>query len=323
MSRAMFRPLASPIVGFVLRRSGRALVVLAVLVVVAFGLVRLIPGNPGQRILGLRADPSAVAALNDQLGLRGSLLQQLTRYISDLLRGDLGVSFHTREPVAAVVGERIGSTMQLLVLAMAIVLMAGIPAGLVAGIWIRGSSTWSETAWSATTGVLGALPHYVMATFLAFLFAVTLRWFPVAGSGPWDAAILPALAIALAPAAHVARLVRVETANVLEQQYVTAARSKRLSRLRLYGRHVLPHVLTAALTASGVILATLVSGAVVVEQVFARPGIGTALVQALLLQDHPVVGGITLLIGLIVVVTNAAIDLLLGLADPRVLEAAS
>ncbi len=296
-------------------------VVLAGLVVATFAMVRLIPGDPGRRILGLRADADAVAQLNAQLGLNGSLPHQFGSYLADLARGDLGRSFQTSETVTTVIGERLGSTLQLLVLAMAIVLLVGIPAGLAAGVALRGRHGWGETAWSAGTGVLGVLPHYVMATFLAFVFAVTLRWLPVAGSGPWDAAILPAVAIALAPAAHVARLVRVETAGALEQEYMTAARSKRLSRLRLYGAHVAPNVLTAALTLSGVILAALVSGAVVVEQVFARPGIGSALVQALLVQDYPVVQGITLLIGTIVVVANALVDLLLGLADPRVLEA--
>jgi peptide/nickel transport system permease protein len=311
----------SPVARFAVRRAARMAAVLIALVVVTFAMVRLVPGDPGEKILGLRANPRAVAELDAQLGLTGSLPSQFGRYATHVVRGDLGASLQTREPVTQVIGERLGSTVQLLVLAMAIVLLVGIPLGMVAGGWIHGHGGWRETGWSAATGVLGVVPSYVLATFLAFVFAVTLRWLPVAGSGPWTAALLPAIAIAVAPTMHVARLVRVETAGALEQEYLMAARAKRLPAWRLHLTHVMPNVLTSALTLSGVILASLVSGAVVVEQVFARPGLGTALVQALLAQDYPVVEGVTLLIGAIVVVVNAAVDLLLGLADPRVLEA--
>jgi peptide/nickel transport system permease protein len=311
----------APVARFAARRAARMAGVLAALLVVTFAMVRLVPGDPGERILGLRASPRAVAQLDAELGLNGSLPAQFGRYAGHVVRGDLGASLQTREPVTQVIGERLGSTLQLIVLAMAIVLLVGIPLGMAAGVGIHAHGGWRETSWSAATGVLGVVPSYVLATFLAFVFAVTLRWLPVAGTGPWQAAVLPAIAIAVAPMVHVARLVRVETAGALEQEYVMAARAKRLPSRRLYAMHVLPNVLTSALTLSGVILASLVSGAVVVEQVFARPGLGTALVSALLAQDYPVVEGVTLLIGAIVVVVNAVVDLLLGLADPRVLEA--
>src|SRR5690606_34251544 len=144
-----------------------------------------------------------------------------------------------------------------------------------------------------------------------------LGWFPIAGTSGWNSLVLPALAIGIRPAFNLARIVRVEVLDVLAQDYIRTARSKRLPRQILYLRHTLPNVVTSALTIGGLTFAFLVGGTVVVENVFAWPGLGTAVVQAVVARDYPVVQAIVLLLGLSVVVVNAAVDLALVTLDPR------
>jgi peptide/nickel transport system permease protein len=156
----------------------------------------------------------------------------------------------------------------------------------------------------------------VWATFLAFLFAVKLGWLPAAGSSQASSIVLPALAVGLAPAALLMRVVRVETIKVLNQDYIRFARSKRLPARLLYHRHVLPNVLTAALTIGGLLFSTLIGGAVIIENVFAWPGLGTAVVSAVLARDYPVIQGTLLFLGLAVVSINTGIDILTRAINP-------
>src|SRR5206468_3573676 len=149
------------------------------------------------------------------------------------------------------------------------------------------------------------------------VFAVGLRLLPVAGADTWQALVLPVLSVALGPACNVARIVRFETLNVLAYDYVRTARSKRLSTARIYVRHVLPNVMTAALTIFGVLFAQLIAGTVLVENIFARAGLGTALVNAVLYKDYPVIQAGILVLGCTVVVINMMVDIVLGIFDPR------
>jgi peptide/nickel transport system permease protein len=175
----------------------------------------------------------------------------------------------------------------------------------------------AEVLLTAATSVIGALPEYLMGTFLAFIFAVWLRWLPVAGAEGLQSLLLPALAMSLRPIAVLIRVVRVETLNVLAQDYIRTARSKRLPERLIYFRHALPNVVTAALTISGILFAGLIGGAVVVENVFARSGLGTGLVTAVVNHDYPVIQGVVLVLGVTVVTVNAIVDILLGVIDPR------
>ncbi len=301
----------------------RLVVVLAVVVGLTFIMVHLVPGDPARRIAGLQADPAAVERVRHEALLDRPLVVQFGHYLDRLAHGDLGVSYVTRESVWRVIGDRIGPTAQIAGIAGLIVVVVGISLGLLAGLYAGRRQRAAELAFSTVTGVLSAIPHYLTATFLAYLFAVVLGWFPVAGSGSLRAAILPAIAISVWPVALVARVVRVQTLAVLAEDHVRTARSKWLGPWRLYGRHVLPHVLASALTLIGLVFAGLIGGAVVVEQVFARAGIGTALVQAVLVGDYPVVQGITLLVATAVVCVNTGVDLMLARLDPRTLVAGS
>jgi peptide/nickel transport system permease protein len=302
---------------------GWRLVALAVIVVglvaAVFMMVRLIPGDPAAIAGGVNTTPAQIAALRQQMGLDEPILTQFSKYAIGLLHGDLGTSFTTRQPVTQVISERIGSSMTLAGVSLAIVLIFAVPAGLVAGALTReGRHQRGELIFTGTTSVVGAIPQFLAATFLAFVFAVWLKLLPVAGSDPpLQSLILPAASVALAPTATLARLVRVEALNVLAQDYVRTARSKRLPARIIYVRHVLPNVLTAALTIGGIILANLIGGAVIVENVYARNGLGTELVNAVLVRDYPVIQGTILILGIIVVVVNAIVDAGLALLDPR------
>lgn len=305
---------------FFVQRLIRLGVVLASVVVLTFGMVHLTPGDPARAIAGAQADEAAVDIARKDFGLDRPLPEQFASYVAGLFQGDLGSSFKTRQPVTDIIAGRAGPTYSLAIAALVMIALVGLTIGLLAGIASQRRGHAFEAIFSAVTGGLAAMPHYLTATFLVFLFAVTWTLFPVAGSAGVTALILPAAAVALRPAMMVARVVRIRTLEVVEQPYIRTARSKRISPTRLYLRHVLPNAVTAALALGGVLFASLIGGAVVVELVFGRAGLGTELVRSVIAGDYPVVQGITLVLGATVVTVNLAVDLLLGILDPKTVE---
>jgi peptide/nickel transport system permease protein len=308
----------SPGTRFVLRRLASLGIVLASLLVASFSIVRLIPGDPARTIAGIDATQDEVERVRRALGLDQPALVQFVRYTQHAGRLDFGRSFVTDEPVTKVIADRLPKTAQLALVALLLVMILSVPLGMIIGAVTReGRHRRVEVAFAAATSVGGALPEFLASTFLAFVFAVWLRWLPVAGADEGAAIILPALAISLRPVSVLSRIVRVETLNVLAQDYMRTARSKRLPPHLLYLRHALPNVLTAALTIGGLLFTGLLGGAVIVENVFAWPGLGTAVVQAVLNRDYPVIQGVILMLGIAVVLVNTAVDILLGMVDPR------
>jgi len=309
---------SNPWTGFLGRRLLSLAIILLALALATFSMVRLIPGDPALNIAGIGATQPQLDAIHHQLGLDQPLLAQLVTYFTNLLHGDLGSSFVTKQPVTDVIQTRIGNSLQLAGTCLLLVMLVSIPGGMLAGAFTReGRHPHGEVAFTAVTSVMGALPEYLMATFLAFLFAVEIRLLPVAGAEGPQSLVLPALAVSLRPIAVLLRIVRVETLNVLAQDYIRTARSKRLPARLIYLRHTLPNVVTAALTVGGILFAALIGSAVVVETVFARPGLGTSLVNAVLARDYPVIQGDVLVLGVTVVVVNAIVDILLAAVDPR------
>jgi peptide/nickel transport system permease protein len=305
-------------VRFLLRRVAGLFLVLATLIVAVFMMVHLIPGDPVVNALGTDAQPEIVAQLRHDNGFDEPLASQFVRYVKHLAHGDLGQAFITNEPVSRTIRQRVGSSLQLAGAALALVLGLSIPIGLIAGAFTReGRHRRLELGFTSVTSMLASIPDYLTATLLAFVFAVQFRLLPVAGSGSLKTLILPALAVSLGPTMSLARLVRLEALNVLAQDYVRTARSQRLPARVIYLRHALPNVVTAALTVGGVLFANIIGGAVIVENVFARPGLGTALVNAVIAKQYVVVQGITLMLGLFVVVVNTSVDVTLALLDPR------
>jgi peptide/nickel transport system permease protein len=310
----------NPWIRFAARRLIGLFFVLFALVIAVFFMVRLVPGDPAFTILGTEATPRALKEVRHQLGLDTTVQHQFVTYLNNLAHGNLGRSFFTQEPVSKVIRQRVGTSMQLAGAALGLVLFLSIPLGMLAGALTRENRHRRlELLFTGATSVLGAIPDYLTGTILAFIFAVEFRLLPVAGSGGLKTLIMPALAVSLASIATLSRIVRVETLNVLAQDYIRTARSKRLPWRLVFFRHALPNVVTAALTVGGIIFASIVGGAVIVENVFARQGLGTALVQAVTTKDYQVVQGITLVLGVTVVVVNAIVDIVLAIVDPRTL----
>lgn len=307
-----------PWVVFCGRRAVRLTVSLFVVVTASFAMIRLVPGDPVRAALGVDAPPDLVAAKRHELGLDHDLWTQYRQYLRHLAHGDLGVSLVTGEPVADLVGARLPATLLLALLAFACVLVVALPGGLLAAVWTRGGRRpRAELAFTAATSVMAGMPDFVLAAGLTAGLAVALRVFPVAGDLGPRSCVLPVLALALAPTAVVLRIARVETLKVLATEYLRAARAKRLPAVTLHLRHVVPNTLTASLTLAGNILPALIAGTVLVEKVFAWPGIGAVMAQSVAAQDYAVVEASVLVLGSAVLVVNFLVDLALARLDPR------
>ena len=300
----------APIVG---ARLARLAIALACLVVGLFALTRLLGGDPVRAGLGPSAPAELVAQRRADLALDKPLPLQFARYVIGLTHGDLGRSIATGEPVAAALAPRIANTLALGGAASLLVLL-GAPLGMVVAIATRdGRHRHLRASFLRGTGVVTAIPEFLLAAALISLFAVWLRLLPAAGHSDWRSFVLPMLALGTAPAALLARIAHGETDRVLREPYMLTARSKHLPTALLYRRHLLPNVMGATLTVGGMIVSGLLSGAVLIETVFAWPGLGASLVAAVTVRDYPVVQGIGLLLGLGVLLANAAIDLALAL----------
>jgi peptide/nickel transport system permease protein len=311
-----------PLVRLVVRRLIGLVVVVYVVISATFVMVHVIPGDPLEAASGGTAlTPDIRARLEHQYGFDKSLPQQYVRYLDHVvLHADLGQSYTSDLHVSDLIRQRSGASLQLAGAALILVLGVGIPLGMLAAVATReGRNKPLELGYTALTSVVGAIPDYLAGTVLAFLFAVQFRLLPVAGSGSFKFLILPALAVSLHSIANLSRIVRLETLNVLAQDYIRTARSERLPMRLIYARHALPNVLTAALTVGGLIFSGIIGGAVIVETIFARNGLGSSLVTAVINKDYPVIQGLMIVLGVTVVVVTAIVDILLGIVDPRTL----
>ncbi|MDO5501252.1 MAG: ABC transporter permease [Propionibacteriaceae bacterium] len=308
----------NPWVAFLARRLGRLLVSLWVLVTFAFLLLHLIPGDPVRTALGLTAPPDLVERTRASLGLDEPLHVQYLTYLGDILKGDFGSSMFNRLPVMDTIGQRLPNTLVLAALAFAVIMVIAIPLGLAMAILTRdGRNRGLELGFTATAMIVAAIPEFLTAVLLVYLFAVEWELLPIAGKAGPSSYILPVAAMTIGSTAGLARLVRVELLSVLGQDFIRTARSKRLRNRRIYLRHALPNAVTATLTVSGLLLSGLVVGSVLVETIFAWPGLGPTLVSSILSKDYPLVQGIVLVYGSMVLVINLVVDLLLALLDPR------
>lgn len=309
---------------FAIRRAGGLLLSLFLLVVLTFLIVPLIPGDPARAIAGTDASPETLARLRDQMGLNDPFLVRFLDYVSGLFQFDLGNSFRFSDPVAAIIATKLPYTAQLALMAISLVLVFAIPVGLAVGVLTRGGRRrWLDLAFGNTAGFLASLPGYVTATLLIVVFAIMVPVFPAGGADSLSALVLPTVALGVGPACAVARVVRQETVTVLEQDYMRTARGRRLPPLRLYLRHALPNLLTSTLTLTGLILASLLGGAIIIETVFNYPGLGNEIIQAIIYRDYPLIQGIILVIGVIATLLNILVDIILGIIDPRTLGAKS
>ncbi|HZY77639.1 MAG TPA: ABC transporter permease [Jatrophihabitantaceae bacterium] len=305
-------------VRFAVRRLERLIVSVWVLLTAAFAMIHLIPGDPVRAVLGPTASPQLVQAKRHDLGLDQPLYRQYGHYLHGVFTGDFGTSLGSGLPVSQVISQRLPATLELAVLAFAVAVLLAIPIGVLMSVLTRGGrARRTELTFTSTSVVLGAIPEFLLAVALVYVFGVNLGWLPVAGrSGP-DSYILPVLSLAIGPAAVLARIVRVEMLAVLQADFVRTARAKRLRAAAIYLKHALPNAVTATLTLGGLLLSAMVAGTVLVENVFAWPGLGSTIVQSILAKDYPLVQGIVFVYGIGVLAVNLVVDVALALLDPR------
>lgn len=307
-----------PWVRFGVRRLWRLLVSLWVLVTASFLMIHLIPGDPVRAALGPTAPAALVAAKREEMGLDDPLLVQYWHYLQGLFTGDLGTSTVSQLPVSDVIAQRLPATLALAFLAFLAAVVIAVPLGVTMGVRTRpGHGRRTELAFTTTSVVLGIIPDFLLGVGLVYVFGVSLGWLPVAGNDTPSAYVLPVLALAVGPAAILARIIRVEMVTVLQADFVRTARAKRLPARTVYFGHALPNALTASLTLGGLILTSMVAGTVLIENVFAWPGLGSTIVSSILNKDYQLVQAIVLVYGVGVLLVNTVVDVALALLDPR------
>jgi peptide/nickel transport system permease protein len=304
---------------YLIRRLCRLVGSLLVLITIAFAMIHAIPGDPVRTALGgITAQPELVEQRRHDLGLDQPIGEQYVEYVGDVVTGDFGSSIITNQPVNEIIADRLPATLRLVALAFVFTVVVAYPLGLGMAILTRdGRRRKAEATFVGLTGVVQAIPEFILATGFVALFAVTFRILPVAAESGPSSYVLPVLSLTLASVAVLARVIRLEGLRVLGEDYMRTARSKRLPAHLIYLRHALPNMLTASLTISGLFLAGLVAGTVLVENVFAWPGIGSTVVSSVISRDYPVALALTLLLGAITLVVNLVVDVLLALIDPR------
>jgi peptide/nickel transport system permease protein len=299
---------------FLVRRFGQSVVTLFAVSVFAFAMIHLVPGDPATIALGPNATPQSVAQLRHQLGLDRPLPDQYWTYIVNAVHGNLGVSIRSQQPVYTEILQMAGSTISLAIAATVLAVIVGVAVGVIAAT----SRRWVDLS-VMTTALTGlSMPTFWSGILLILLFGLTWKIFPVAGGGGFNTLVLPAVTLALPAAAVLARITRGSMLEVLRQDFVRTARAKGIRRSRVILRHALPNAVVPVITIIALQIGGLLSGTVVVETLFARPGVGRLAVQAIQERDFPVVQGVVLLAGFVFVVINLATDLLYPVVDPRI-----
>jgi peptide/nickel transport system permease protein len=309
--------------GFVVRRLASAVPVLLLVAVFTFLLVHLTPGDPAGYMLGPLATPAQINRVREALDLNLPLPVQFVRWFARALRGDLGESLFMSIPVPLAIWQRAEPTVLLTLMAVAIEVLIGLPAGILAATH---RNTWVDQTAIALTSFGLSMPSFWLGLNLIFFFGVRLGVLPVAGYVPvevsWIGALrsllMPAFALGFISSAQVARMTRSSMLEVLSQDFVRTARAKGVGEPAVVWRHALRNAILPVITVVGNSFALLLGGLVVTEQVFAVPGVGLLVINAVLHRDYPVIQGVLLIIVTLYVFINVAMDILYALVDPRI-----
>jgi peptide/nickel transport system permease protein len=300
---------------YVLHRLAQSALTLLGVSVLVFVILRVLPGDPARMLLPDGAPESAVAELNRQLGLREPLVVQYGLFLGSVARGDFGQSFQYRAPALRVVLERLPATVQLTLAAMLITVAAGVSLGIFTAV--RRGTRYDVAG--TIVAVLGqSLPNFWLGIMLILLFGVALRWLPTSGFAGWTSLVLPAVTLAAFPTALVARLTRSSMLEILNRDYIRTGRAKGLAERSVVFRHALRNAAIPVLTVIGLQIGALLGGAVITESIFAWPGMGKLIVDAIFFRDFPVVQTVLILSATVFVVINLAVDLLYTVIDPRI-----
>jgi len=300
---------------YALRRLGQAALTLLGVSVLVFVVLRVLPGDPAKMLLPEGAPQSAVDELNRHLGLREPLHVQYAIFIRSVVRGDFGQSFQYRAPALWSSPSGSAATVQLALVAMFLTGAVGVSLGIVAAVRRGTRYDFASTLFA----VLGqSLPNFWLGIMLILLFGVALRWLPTSGFESWRHLILPAVTLAAFPTALVARLTRSSMLEILGRDYIRTGRAKGLAERAVVLRHALRNAAIPVLTVLGLQIGTLLGGAVITESVFAWPGMGKLVVDAIFFRDFPVVQTVLIFSATIFVLINLLVDLLYTVIDPRI-----
>ena len=301
---------------WVARRVLAVIPVLFGVTLAVFSMLFLVPGDPVKMMLAeFVTNPDQVAAMRAQLHLDEPLPQQYARFVGNALRGDLGTSIRSRRPVATEIGENAGSTALLAVASMLVAIALGVPLGLLAALW---RNSWLDVG-SMAVALLGvSMPSFWLGLLLIFAFSLHLGWFPATGGGDLLHLVLPSVTLGTIASAIIARLTRSSMLEVLGQDYVRTARAKGLAWWSVVVRHALKNALIPVVTIFGLQFGNLLAGAVIVETVFSRPGLGRLIVGGILAKDFPLVQGTVLFVATVYVLINVVVDVAYAFIDPRI-----
>ena len=290
--------------------------------ILVFSFVHLIPGDPAITMLGDTATEEQLEVLREEMGLNQPLVTQYVIWLGKLLRGDMGKSIFQNRPVLACIVESSETSILLSIMAMVLILCISIPVGILSAVK---ANSWIDQAISSTAMFFASVPAFWLGLNLMLLFAVKLlpsSGFPsIASSGDWSNIrylILPSVAIAIPNTAQIVRMTRSSMLDVIKEDYVRTAHSKGLTENQVYVKHVFRNSMIAVVSSLGIVFASLISGTVVTESVFALPGLGHLLITSINLRDYPLIQGIILVIAMIFMAINLIVDIINAKLDPRI-----
>lgn len=311
-------------IGYVVHRLGQLLPVLLIASFGIWGMIYAVPGGPMGVMLGENATAEQIEALTRQLGLDQPILFQYFEWLKSALMGDLGNSLYSRQPVLTLIGQRLPASLQLAVAAIVVALAIGIPVAIVSALY---PNSWIDRVLSAWSALALGVPTFWLGILLILLFAVQLRWLPSASNfvpiweNPGQALrtlVLPAMTLGIYVSGIFARFLRASLVSELRADYVRTARSKGLPERQIIGLHVMRNALLPFITIVGLSLANFIGGTVVTEAVFNYPGLGRLLIDAIGNRDYPLIQGCIVVILLIYIFVNLAVDMLYAYIDPRI-----
>ena len=311
---------------YLLRRILQIPVVLVVTTLTIFIVVRATPGDPVELMLGMQTSPDAVAALREKFHLDQPLYKQYLIWLGDVVQGDLGSSIRLNRPVTQMLGERLWVSLQLASAAMLFALIVSIPLGIVAAIW---RNTWADYVATGYTVLGFSVPNFALALILIYVFSVGLDWLPITGigsstsqgGGAWKFIapfILPAVALGTVQTAYFGRLLRSSMIDVLGQDYIRTARAKGLTPAVVIAIHALKNAMIPFVTMVAIHFGYMIGIQITIEYIFAIPGMGLAVLTAVVNRDFPVIQGFTLVIAVFFLLTNIIADVLYTFLDPRI-----
>ncbi|MGE5584416.1 MAG: ABC transporter permease [Bacillota bacterium] len=300
---------------YILRRFIVAVPTVIGITIVTFLLMYVLPGDPVEVMMGERLDQQTMEMLRQQLGLDDPLPVRYLRFLGNAIRGDFGTSYQTRQPVRDMIAAAFPATLKLTALAYLISLIMGVFLGIHAAVH---HNSWSDLGTMVFALIGMCAPSFMVALVLLYVFALRIPWFPLGGYGSFRYMILPAITLGIRPAAMLARITRSGMLEVLRQEYVRTARAKGLHERTVLMKHALKNCLIPVITVMGEQISSLLGGSVLIEAIFAWPGMGKLSVEGINALDFPVVQGAVLVSAVVVVSLNLLVDLSYSLVNPRI-----